>query len=63
MQITGKISDECADALGELCFLALPAVDPDKLARFIGAVLRIAEREVRRAAGAERERLLTAGRN
>jgi hypothetical protein len=63
MQIPSKISDECTDALVELCFLALPAVDADELARLIGAVLRIAAREVRRAATAERERLLTQGQN
>ena len=54
MQIPSNISDAFADALVELCFLCLPAVDPDDLAGFIGAILRIAEREVRRAVAEER---------
>ena len=56
MQIPSNISDDCADALVELCFLCLPAVDPDELARFIEAILRIAEREVIWAVAQERQR-------
>lgn len=56
MKIPSAISTACADALVELCFLCLPSADPDDLARFVGAVLRIVEREVRRAVAEERER-------
>jgi hypothetical protein len=56
MEIPSNISDDCADALVELCFLCLPAVDPDELAGFIGAILRIAECEVLRAVAEERRR-------
>lgn len=56
MQIPSNISDDCADALVELCFLCLPAVDPDELAGFIGAILRIAEAEVLRGVAEEQQR-------
>jgi hypothetical protein len=63
MQIPSNISDECADALVELLFCAMPAVDGQELIAFLSCILRITEREVRRAAAAERERLLKPGRN
>lgn len=63
MPIPSKISDECADALVELLFCALPAVDGLELMAFLNCILRITEREVWRAAAVERERLLTPGQN
>jgi hypothetical protein len=58
MRTPNNISDEAADALVELCFACLAPVDPDALAAFLGAVLRIVEREVRRAAADERRRAI-----
>jgi hypothetical protein len=56
MQIPPGVSDDCADALVELCFVCTPAMDADELAGFLGAVLRIVEREVSRAVAEERRR-------
>jgi hypothetical protein len=63
VQIPSNVSDECADALVELLFYMMPAVDGPELIAFFNCILRIPEREVRRAAAAERERMLTAGQN
>ena len=59
----GGLSGQCADALADLAFIHLPSCDPDQVASFIGAIHLITEQEVRRAVEAERERLLTPGRN
>lgn len=54
--IPTNVSDECTDALVELLFCVLPAVDPDELIGFLNCILRIVEREVWRAVSEERRR-------
>lgn len=56
MQIPSNVSDECTDALVELLFCVMPAAEPAELVGLLGCILRIVEREVRRAATAERHR-------
>ena len=52
--VTPVISDETVDALVELFFLALPAMDGPELAVLVNAVLRVVEREVRRTSAESR---------
>jgi len=54
--IPTNVSDECTDALVELLFCVLPAVEPSELVGFLNCILRIVEREVRRSVAEERER-------
>jgi hypothetical protein len=56
MNIPHGVSDEAADALVELAFLALPSMDGKELTALLSAVLRIIAREVRRARAEERQR-------
>ncbi len=54
--IPTNVSDECTDALVELLFCVLPAVEPNELVGFLNCILRIVEREVRRAKREEESR-------
>jgi hypothetical protein len=63
MLIPNNLSDAFADSIVELCFTCLGSCDPDELACFIGAILKIAEAEVRRATAAQSARLLTPNEN
>lgn len=63
MNLPSNLSDDACDAVVELFFNTMPAVDPDELALLIGVVLRICSREVRRAVQNERERCLRQTKN
>ncbi len=54
MNIPREVSDEAADALVELAFLALPS-DGNEMAKFLEAILHVVAREVRRAVTEERQ--------
>jgi hypothetical protein len=63
MHVPCNISDEAADAVVELLFHNLRALDDRDLRRLIRAIFRIMSREVQRAAQHERERIVAASEN
>lgn len=57
MQVPPTISDEALDMLLQLCCYHVGGMDQDEFSGFVGNILRIIEREVKRAKQEQRQRL------